>query len=74
MDRDAIIAIGTLVILATRRMPIHEIAPPSEVHPPVTVGPVHGCAPLGPGVLRRDNTRLGGGRNRFLTLPGCPIR
>ncbi|MHB8247751.1 MAG: hypothetical protein ACYDCX_02530 [Acidithiobacillus sp.] len=59
--------IGALVIWAALRMPIHETAPPSVVHPQVTVSP-----PMGPrrldlgsyGVTITDSR----GRNRFLTI------
>lgn len=63
----AIIAMGMLVIWATLRMPIHGIAPPSEVHPPVTVAP--------PMVSRRLDLGSYGvtisgsaGRHRFLII------
>jgi len=63
----AIIAMSMLVIWATLRMPIHRIASPSEVHPPVTVAP--------PMVSRREDLGSYGvtisgsaGRHRFLTI------
>ncbi|MHB1203043.1 MAG: hypothetical protein ACYCZC_07870 [Acidithiobacillus sp.] len=63
----AIIAIGTLVIWATLRMPIHEIAPQSEVHPPVTVAPSMAAHRLD---LGSYGVTIPGsaGRNRFLTI------
>ena len=59
--------IGTLVIWATLRMPIHEIAPQSEVHPPVTVAPSMAAHRLD---LGSYGVTIPGsaGRNRFLTI------
>ena len=63
----AAVTIGALVIWAALRMPIHETAPPSELHPPATVSPPiesHRLDLGSYGVTITDSA----GRNRFLTI------